>query len=493
LFIIVNISLASAIWVMGGSPVFTGAEHNSTGGSPLTGSTTITGGVTSQNVDLKIYVVFLPSLAILSPRNATYLVNESLLLNYSVSDAENAWYTIDSSSDISLLNFSSYIFFDVSDGSHVLALYANNSYGMTTKSIRFVANSTRFVILYKDEYKTSYSGASTDFYRYTYEEIVNLSDICLENIHYGKICFDSPIDLTNDRINNDDFTNIQGNTNIDFNNLGVNSFELPNFNVSATIWIYNLSFTNPRVLRDGTPCSSAICTVEDYSSGILRFHVTRFSNYSAEEGPVSPTTSAGGGGIKGGYGAPNKTKLICTNATIPNAALCPKCDAPYIMRGDECCLDENNNEICDSDEIQKEMPAPIAFAISWLDLFWIMLIIALLASIISIALVRYLLPLLAGGVIAAGAKRRKHKGELTRLREAKDIMVYSSNGNKLGMVDEVYLQENKVFGWKIMLDENIAKNMEKRAVVVRHKHVRSIKDVMVLDQKSSDYLENFNS
>lgn len=36
------------------------------------------------------------------------------------------------------------------------------------------------------------------------------------------------------------------------------------------------------------------------------------------------------------------------------------CDAPYILVGTECCLDENNNAICDSDETiaAPEVPAP---------------------------------------------------------------------------------------------------------------------------------------
>jgi hypothetical protein len=76
---------------------------------------------------------------------------------------------------------------------------------------------------------------------------------------------------------------------------------LPNFNKSATIYIYNLNFTDPRVLIDGSVCPATICTEINYSEGALKtlvFNVTQFSTYSAEETPVSTPPGGGGGGSR---------------------------------------------------------------------------------------------------------------------------------------------------------------------------------------------------
>ena len=64
--------------------------------------------------------------------------------------------------------------------------------------------------------------------------------------------------------------------------------------------ISNLTFTNPRILRDNEVCPSDICTMESYDDGNLTLNVTGFSEYSAEETPTSSTTmvATGGGGMK---------------------------------------------------------------------------------------------------------------------------------------------------------------------------------------------------
>lgn len=54
--------------------------------------------------------------------------------------------------------------------------------------------------------------------------------------------------------------------------------------------LYNLSYTNPRILKDNEICPSDICTKESYTSdGNLTFSVTSFSVYSTEETPTVTT------------------------------------------------------------------------------------------------------------------------------------------------------------------------------------------------------------
>lgn len=254
---------------------------------------TVTGEAT-QPVSMNISVRGPPSLTILSPKNETYIKNISLLLNYTVSDEDAVWYNLDSGTNTTII---SSINFNTSQGSHTLYIYANNSKGTRERNVTFTVNSTKFTILYS-EYNGSNKGSSTEFVDYSYEDIQNLSNIVLEHTIYGKIIFNKAINITEDANFNDNEVDFDTHTNISLNRIELNSSALPNFNKSATIWIYNLAFNNPRILRDSSVCSSSICTLENYSGGTLKFNVTGFTIYSVEETPITEivTTTVGGGG-----------------------------------------------------------------------------------------------------------------------------------------------------------------------------------------------------
>jgi len=270
-------------------------------------------GEATQNIGMNISVIaYFPVLTILSPKNGTYLVNESILLNYSVKNEQSVWYKLDNSNNITITsNFT----FNTSQGSHTLYLYANSSYGnLTAANITFFINLTKFII-YDDEYnhqpkggqnmKVSKKGQSTDFLDYTYGEIQNLSNIILDEPNHGKIRFSQAINLTDDENFTNNILDLDTHLNISFNRIEINSSALPNFNKSATLWLYNLSFNNPRVLKNGLVCSSSECVEESYTGSALKtlkFNVTGFSVYSAEETPAGVETpvSGGGGGGRGG-------------------------------------------------------------------------------------------------------------------------------------------------------------------------------------------------
>jgi len=268
--------------------------------SDITGDT-VTGKASAQPTNVSVFILpaTAPTLTIISPENKTYLTNISLLLNYSSSNADYIWYSLDSSSNTTITSF---LYFNTSQGEHTIFLYANNSAGnIASSNISFVANSTRFTILY-DEYKGSTKGNSTNFSGIqTYEELQNQTNIVLENTTYGKILFLQEINLTANENFSDNMLDLDNNTNISFNRIELNSSALPNFNNSATLWLYNLTFSNPRILKDGSVCPSTICTEESYLSRTLKFNVTSFSVYSAEETPTTPpvTPPSGGGGSRG--------------------------------------------------------------------------------------------------------------------------------------------------------------------------------------------------
>ncbi|MBU2562489.1 MAG: hypothetical protein KKF68_02405 [Nanoarchaeota archaeon] len=287
---------------------------------------TITGEATDVNIAVSISVIGVPTLSIIKPKNETYLTTESILLDYSVMAAHTVWYNLDNLANITI---TSPLNFNTSQGSHILYLYANNSYGLTSKNVSFFVNTTRFIII-DDEYETvedewedmgqmernPKEGESTDFLNYSYEELQNLSNIIFHVRDSGKIRFNDAINVTNDENPTDNSLNLNDNTNISVNRIEINSTALPNFNKSATLYLYNLTFTNPRILKDGVVCAQPTCVEESYSVGTFTFNVTGFSVYSTEETPTGVTPSSAPSG--GGGGSSSITKeFTLDKETIP--------------------------------------------------------------------------------------------------------------------------------------------------------------------------------
>jgi len=79
----------------------------------------------------------------------------------------------------------------------------------------------------------------------------------------------------------DDRLDIDANLTIANKSISLNSTNLPELNRPATLTFYNLTFTNPRVLKDGLICTT--CGTPVYSNGTLTFTVQGFSTYTVEE------------------------------------------------------------------------------------------------------------------------------------------------------------------------------------------------------------------
>jgi len=284
-----------------------GINEDSITGKVITGDA-------SQNVGLNISVIaYIPPLTINSPKNDTYLTNETLFLNYLVQNEQTIWYNLDNSANITITSLT---YFNTSIGSHILYLYTNNSLGeIVSETVSFFINLTRFIIIdnefetgtVDDTLRKQKKGESTDFFDYSYIELQNLSDVILDNPNNGKIKFNEPINLTDDANFTDNQLDLDSNINISFNRIELNATALPNFNKPATLEIYNLTFTTPRILKDGVVCPLSICTQESYTGRALktlRFNVTEFSIYTTIETPIdeiyeevpAPLGIVGGGG-----------------------------------------------------------------------------------------------------------------------------------------------------------------------------------------------------
>ena len=264
-----------------------------------TGETNIvTGEVTESSFAVTISITGAPILTIIKPLNQTYFENESLRLKVNT-NTNDMWYNLDNGANITFIDE---VLFNTSEGGHTIYVFSNNSFGTTTKNVTFTINNTLYEIIH-EEYKYTNRGDSTNFSEFSFTEIQNLSNIILEDTVYGKIIFNEAINITNDLNTSNSETNLDANTNISSNRIELDSTALPNFNVPTTLYLYNLTFSNPRILRDGSVCSSSICTQESYSGGTLKFNVTGFTIYSAEETPevveeaAPPAPPEVGGGL----------------------------------------------------------------------------------------------------------------------------------------------------------------------------------------------------
>ena len=137
----------------------------------------------------------------------------------------------------------------------------------------------------------------------------NITNFVIEKRTYGKINFSSTINLSNG-------ADINTGVNVSSNRIEINSTLLPSLNKSAVLTLYNLNYSNPRVLRDGSACQTT-CSEISYSVGNFSFSVNSFSVYSADETPTSSTgtTGSGSSGVSSSGSSVNNTSNTTANAT----------------------------------------------------------------------------------------------------------------------------------------------------------------------------------
>ncbi len=127
----------------------------------------------TQTRSLKLIDVSTPNLEIVSPYSTEYDFNESIPLDYIVSDLnlDSCWYNLDEGSNITLENCSN-VTFNCSDANHTLNLFANDSLGqLSFEQVNFSANST---LVLTNEFKVYRGEVSVDGTAYdTLSEKVN--------------------------------------------------------------------------------------------------------------------------------------------------------------------------------------------------------------------------------------------------------------------------------------------------------------------------------
>ncbi|MDP2691517.1 MAG: hypothetical protein Q8O95_03900, partial [bacterium] len=133
-------------------------------------------------------------------------------------------------------------------------------------------------------------------------DLRSLSNLELGVGNYGKIKWSESIPLLKDETENQTTykTRLSLDNNITFsqNKVTLNPSNLPEMNRQATITLHNISFTEPKIQRDGISCPSTICSniTYDKTEKTLTFTVTGFSTYEVTEGYVPPPSPPSGGG-----------------------------------------------------------------------------------------------------------------------------------------------------------------------------------------------------
>jgi len=138
---------------------------------------------------------------------------------------------------------------------------------------------------------STFNGSTTNFNSLNTSELNNLSLMTLEKSFYGKIIFNSSVNLTLTG-GEDKVVNFDLDFNISDNLIYIDDSDLPYLNKTVTMFLYGLGYTNPRIVHNGVVCSD--CTILGYSGGNLTFSATTFSGiYYAQETPVSPVCGNG--------------------------------------------------------------------------------------------------------------------------------------------------------------------------------------------------------
>jgi hypothetical protein len=169
---------------------------------------------------------------------------------------------------------------------------------------------------------TNFNGTTTNL---TGNNLSNLENVVLEIWPIGTVQFQQNITIER-------CLDLDTHAGIGEYYTSIDSSQISEFNKSANITLYNVSFVDPQIMADGSLCNSSVCTLINYSGGIFVFNVTHFTNYSVEEGmycgdgscnngescsscaaDCGSCSSGGGGGGGGGGGAPPKEE-----ACVPN-------------------------------------------------------------------------------------------------------------------------------------------------------------------------------
>jgi sporulation protein YlmC with PRC-barrel domain len=92
--------------------------------------------------------------------------------------------------------------------------------------------------------------------------------------------------------------------------------------------------------------------------------------------------------------------------------------------------------------------------------------------------------------IFSSFKTKKKRKDRNYLSDTLGLDVFSVNGEKIGKIKEVNLEDNKIKSWLIQLNKKLLKHTRKKNILVKHKYVKSIGDVIIIQGEISNYLKD---
>jgi len=115
----------------------------------------------------------------------------------------------------------------------------------------------------------------------------------------------------------------------------------------------------------------------------------------------------------------------------------------------------------------------------------------LIKNIIYIIIVIGSLTILLLLIIFIPKLKKKKEHDITKITNTYNLEVYSEDGNKIGTIKDALITKNKIYGWLIKPDKRIAEKIKKN-VLIKHKDIIAIKQIMIVNKKISEHLGSFN-
>ena len=229
-------------------------------------------------------------------------------LNFTYSSIEN--FTIIINNDTGIVNITPDK--DFNGTREIIFTAYNGPYGTDTNII--ILNVTSVIDINID----TFDGATTSIDTYTEAQLSSIPNLILEKTASAKVDYQETISITRD-INFDNIYTISQ------SHVQVDPTLYPELDKSAILSFYGITFTDPQILLDGSPCASATCQIINYTSNTLIIDVPSFGNFVIRETPIfvpSPVVSSagagggGGGGGAGGYSEYEPPEFIIDTTTL---------------------------------------------------------------------------------------------------------------------------------------------------------------------------------
>ena len=84
----------------------------------------------------------------------------------------------------------------------------------------------------------------------------------------------------------------------------------------------------------------------------------------------------------------------------------------------------------------------------------------------------------------------EHKIRYAKIQDIIGKEVYSENSNRIGKVIDAYIKNNAIYGWLIKVNWGIRKKIKTKKILIRHKYLVSIGNIVIINKEVYEYLEN---